>query len=299
MLEQPGCCSLIERCWIDSQYYYCTPESQPRVGYDLSHTRSTLVLVQIFHQKQRATHKIISSARLPREMLRRAPAVSPRSWANLSVAKVSVIDKGMIAIKFQMKTTSAGTSRAEKTIATSAKTSDKEFLNDSRTLSWLLKAIKGLSQAGHPSGWKDRSLLLKSAEAWFLCRLLLIWWEMPSLRCATVSCSSWISIKALAFSNSKHEWFRNDPRFEDHFLNRCSLPKLRSEAQSEINPASSSVVAEAPRPTLWWRFPSRVVLPFVTIMGEMCRQFQSFETRDPYSDTIGPNLQSKSYRIRF
>jgi hypothetical protein len=83
---------------------------------------------------------------------------------------VSVIDNGTMAIKFQMKTTNAGISRAEKIMATSAKTSDVEFLNDSRTLSWLLMAIMGLSQAAHPRG----SLLLKSAEAWLLWNILLI-----------------------------------------------------------------------------------------------------------------------------
>jgi hypothetical protein len=55
--------------------------------------------------------------------------------------------------------------------------------------------------------------------------------------------------KVLALLDRKHEWFRNDPRFEDHFLNRCSLPKLRSEAQSAIKPDSSSR-EDAPRPTL-------------------------------------------------
>lgn len=113
---------------------------------------------------------MINSARFPSEILSSAPAVSPRSWANLSVAKVSVIDRGMMAIKFQIKTTNAGMLRAEKMMATSAKTSDVEFLNDSRTLSWLLMAIMGLSQAGHARG----SLLLKSAEFWLLWNILWI-----------------------------------------------------------------------------------------------------------------------------
>lgn len=54
------------------------------------------------------THKMISSARFPMVMLRRAPAVSPKSLDILSVASVSVIDSGTIARRFQMNITSAG-----------------------------------------------------------------------------------------------------------------------------------------------------------------------------------------------
>lgn len=54
------------------------------------------------------THKMISSARFPMVMLRRAPAVSPKSLEILSVASVSVIDSGTIARRFQMNITSAG-----------------------------------------------------------------------------------------------------------------------------------------------------------------------------------------------
>lgn len=54
------------------------------------------------------THKMISSARFPMVMLRRAPAVSPKSLEILSVASVRVMDNGTIAKRFQMNIKSAG-----------------------------------------------------------------------------------------------------------------------------------------------------------------------------------------------
>lgn len=71
---------------------------------------------------------MISSARFPMVMLRRAPAVSPKSLEILSVASVSVIDSGTIARRFQMNITSAGLWVLEITTADAANAPEKMIL---------------------------------------------------------------------------------------------------------------------------------------------------------------------------
>lgn len=61
-------------------------------------------------------------------MLRRAPAVSPKSLEILSVASVSVIDSGTIARRFQMNITSAGLLVLEIMIADAANAPEKTIL---------------------------------------------------------------------------------------------------------------------------------------------------------------------------
>ena len=61
-------------------------------------------------------------------MLRRAPAVSPKSLDILSVASVSVIDSGTIARRFHMNITSAGLWVLERMIADAAKAPEKTIL---------------------------------------------------------------------------------------------------------------------------------------------------------------------------
>lgn len=77
-------------------------------------------------------HNIINSAKFPIVIFKRAPAVSPRSCESLSVAKVRVIDKGMIEIKFQINTSSVGASATEKSIAMVEKTNANRFFGASR-----------------------------------------------------------------------------------------------------------------------------------------------------------------------
>jgi hypothetical protein len=55
------------------------------------------------------------------EILRSAPAVSPRSWEIRSVASVRVTDSGTIASRFQMKMTKAGALVFDTAIAASEK----------------------------------------------------------------------------------------------------------------------------------------------------------------------------------
>lgn len=74
------------------------------------------------------THKMISSARFPMVMLRRAPAVSPKSSEILSVASVSVTESGTIARRFQTNIKSAGLAVLEITIADTANTPEKTTL---------------------------------------------------------------------------------------------------------------------------------------------------------------------------
>jgi hypothetical protein len=61
-------------------------------------------------------------------MLRRAPAVSPKSWEIISVASVSVMDSGTIARRFQTNIKSAGLEVLEMTIADAANAPEKMIL---------------------------------------------------------------------------------------------------------------------------------------------------------------------------
>ena len=91
-------------------------------------------------------HKIISSARLPILILRRAPAVSPKSWDILSVASVSVMDSGMIASRFQMKITKAGTAVFEIMIAAREKITEKMTFILIISFVWTLNMKVGLQE---------------------------------------------------------------------------------------------------------------------------------------------------------
>lgn len=79
-------------------------------------------------------------------MFKRAPAVSPNSWESRSVARVSVIDKGTIAIRFQIKTTSGGISDTEKKMATRVNGTESIFFDRRMSLARCLNAAVGLSQ---------------------------------------------------------------------------------------------------------------------------------------------------------
>lgn len=79
-------------------------------------------------------------------MFKRAPAVSPNSWESRSVARVSVIDKGTIAIKFQIKITSGGISDTEKMMATRVNGTESIFFDKRISLVRRLNAAMGLSQ---------------------------------------------------------------------------------------------------------------------------------------------------------
>lgn len=103
-------------------------------------------------------HNIINSAKFPIVIFKRAPAVSPRSCERFSVAKVRVIDKGMIEIKFQINTSNVGASAAEKRIAMAEKAKANIFFGASRIFPWCLNARMGLLQMLH-SGAEGKEVL--------------------------------------------------------------------------------------------------------------------------------------------
>lgn len=96
-----------------------------------------------------ATHKIISSAKFPMVIFRRAPVVSPRSWLSCSVANVRVILRGTIAIRFMINTKIAGLGHAETNIVMAAKLIEITCFSWKSFLPCFRKANVGLSHRAH------------------------------------------------------------------------------------------------------------------------------------------------------
>lgn len=155
-------------------------------------------------------HNMISSARFPMLMFRSALAVSPRSWQSLSVANVSVIDNGTIAIKFKMKMIIEGASASEMMIAATGITKESMILGSSSSLPWQRNANAGCSQIRQSNVVQSACLGELFRKIFFSC------WESLSTPCRVGGCS-------LSRYHNQHHIQRTSSR-EERFTICFTLP---------------------------------------------------------------------------